>query len=137
MFVILPPLFQSNSSKGSNCELPTGKKLVEGDFTLTEVPKRTMRSQLQRYEIVACLHEEGDVRLKCTGPLTGINSNSQSHSGCVATNGQELAISRFANVAGQWTQCRRFKDGCRLINVTSDCELHSISIISVRIQSRH
>ncbi|KAL3078198.1 hypothetical protein niasHS_012085 [Heterodera schachtii] len=98
--------------KWSNCALADGKKLVEGDFTVQEVPRKSARSQLQKSEIVACLHEEGNVRLKCTG--------------CVATNGQEMAVSRFANVAGQWTQCRRFREGCRMINVTNDyidCQL--------------
>jgi hypothetical protein len=58
----LIPLNPSNiqipfPSKGSNCELPNGKKLVEGDFTLQEVPKRTLRSQLQR-----CLLQEEEER---------------------------------------------------------------------------
>uniref|UniRef100_A0A914HD59 Abnormal cell migration protein 18-like fibronectin type I domain-containing protein n=1 Tax=Globodera rostochiensis TaxID=31243 RepID=A0A914HD59_GLORO len=102
--------------KWSNCLLADGKKLVEGDFTVQDFPRNSMRSQLQKLEIVACLHEEGNVRLKCTG--------------CVATNGQELAVTRFANVAGQWTQCRRFREGCRLINVTQDyidCEIEGTS----------
>lgn len=64
-------------------------------------------------------------RWKCSTQMHRYYLNKRNSTlnwaGCVATNGQELAISRFTNVAGQWTQCRRFKDGCRLINVTSDC----------------
>ncbi|KAF7634858.1 hypothetical protein Mgra_00005750 [Meloidogyne graminicola] len=95
----------------SSCELPKGGKLVEGDFIWQDISKNSLRSLLQKKEIVACLREENNVKLKFTG--------------CVATTGQEVVISRYANVAGQWTQCRRFKEGCRLINVTSnyiDCE---------------
>nr|CAD2177238.1 unnamed protein product [Meloidogyne enterolobii] len=90
----------------ANCELPKGGRLVEGDFVWQDIPVNSKRSLLQKQEIISCLREENNVKLKCTG--------------CVATTGQELVISRYANVAGQWTQCRRFKEGCRLINVTSD-----------------
>uniref|UniRef100_A0A1I8BZM4 Uncharacterized protein n=1 Tax=Meloidogyne hapla TaxID=6305 RepID=A0A1I8BZM4_MELHA len=103
----------------ANCELPKGGKLVEGDFVWQDIPTNSMRSLLQKQEIIACLREENNVKLKCTGNVSFL-MEIDSIKGCVATTGQELVISRYANVAGQWTQCRRFKEGCRLINVTSD-----------------
>lgn len=56
--------------------LSNGKKLVEGDFTVQEVARKALRSQLQKFEIVACLHEDGNIRLKCTGAE---NANHRFH----------------------------------------------------------
>lgn len=41
--------------------------------------------------------------------------------GCVTNTGEHVGISNYHHISNQWTQCRRFHDGCRLINVTNDC----------------
>ncbi|KAH7718956.1 Protein F25E2.2 a [Aphelenchoides avenae] len=92
--------------KWTKCELGNGEKLVEGNFITEDVPKHSLHTVLQKAEIITCVRTGADVSLKCTG--------------CVASSGVHVGVSGYANVDGQWTQCRRFQDNCRLINVTSD-----------------
>jgi len=41
--------------------------LVEGDFVWQDIPVNSKRSLLQKQEIISCLREENNVKLKCTG----------------------------------------------------------------------
>jgi len=41
--------------------------LVEGDFVWPDIPVNSKRSLLQKQEIISCLREENNVKLKCTG----------------------------------------------------------------------
>lgn len=49
-------------------------------------------------------------------------------------NGVHVAVGSYANVHGQWTQCRKYSEECRLINVTNDCGFfkHSLNRIDFR-----
>jgi len=94
--------------KWTKCTLPNGKRLIEGNFVTEDVKADELKSALQKSEIVSCGRDGQEVLLKCTG--------------CVTSNGVHVGITGYANVGGQWTQCRKFKEGCRLINVTTDCE---------------
>uniref|UniRef100_A0A915DB28 Abnormal cell migration protein 18-like fibronectin type I domain-containing protein n=1 Tax=Ditylenchus dipsaci TaxID=166011 RepID=A0A915DB28_9BILA len=92
--------------KWTKCTLSNGRKLIEGNFVTDDVHKESLKSVLQKSEIISCVRDNADVALKCTG--------------CVTSTGVHLGVTNYVNVAGQWTQCRKYKEGCRLINVTSD-----------------
>ncbi|KAI1723120.1 hypothetical protein Ddc_07315 [Ditylenchus destructor] len=92
--------------KWTKCTLSNGRKLIEGNFVIDDVDKESLRSVLQKSEITSCVRDNADVALKCTG--------------CVTSTGVHLGVTNYVNVGGQWTQCRKYKEGCRLINVTSD-----------------
>ncbi|KAI6238751.1 hypothetical protein M3Y99_00656900 [Aphelenchoides fujianensis] len=92
--------------KWSKCRLKSGDLLTEGNFLTEPVPPELLRTPLQTEEIISCQRNGEEVALKCTG--------------CVASNGVHVSNTAYTNVGGQWTQCRKYAEGCRLINVTSD-----------------
>uniref|UniRef100_A0A914DZ99 Uncharacterized protein n=1 Tax=Acrobeloides nanus TaxID=290746 RepID=A0A914DZ99_9BILA len=90
----------------AKCTLPTGDKVTEGHLYVTHLDPEKKRSQLQSGEIMSCVRMGNEVQLQCTG--------------CVTLNGKQIGLTGYIQVDNQWTQCRRYKDGCRLINVTHD-----------------
>ena len=100
-----------NSISGTKCTLPSGEKVTEGNFQV-EPLSSNMPSKpfLQKGEIISCIRNGKEVSLKCTGCVT---EHTSIHVG----------VAGYVEVNGQWTQCRRTSDGCRLINVTRNCML--------------
>uniref|UniRef100_A0A914XVH5 Uncharacterized protein n=1 Tax=Panagrolaimus superbus TaxID=310955 RepID=A0A914XVH5_9BILA len=103
----------------TKCTLPSGAKVTEGNFHVQLLTPKTTSNKpaLQKGEILSCIRNGKEVGLKCTGC---VSEHTSVHVG----------VSGYVEVQGQWTQCRRTKDGCRLINVTRnyvDCQLQGSS----------
>ncbi|CAD5234998.1 unnamed protein product [Bursaphelenchus xylophilus] len=92
--------------KWRRCKLPNGSELTEGNFITKKVPAESLRTELQTEEIMSCQRQGAVVDLLCTG--------------CVALDGIHVGVASYSNIRGQWVQCRRVLDGCRLVNVTDD-----------------
>uniref|UniRef100_A0A914PFZ3 Abnormal cell migration protein 18-like fibronectin type I domain-containing protein n=1 Tax=Panagrolaimus davidi TaxID=227884 RepID=A0A914PFZ3_9BILA len=95
----------------TKCTLPSGIKVTEGNFHVVPLSSKnssTNKPPLQKGEIVSCIRNGKEVGLKCTGCVSEYTS-------------VHVGISGYVEIKGQWTQCRRTKDGCRLINVTRNC----------------
>ncbi|KAI6181879.1 hypothetical protein M3Y98_00876700 [Aphelenchoides besseyi] len=92
--------------KWSKCRLRSGDLLTEGNFLTEPVAPELLRTPLQTEEIISCKrNSDKEIGLQCTG--------------CVAVSGIHVPIAAYANIHGQWTQCRKYAEGCRLINVTN------------------
>ncbi|KAE9550430.1 hypothetical protein FO519_006345 [Halicephalobus sp. NKZ332] len=92
--------------------LPNGDVLTEGNFQVGFLGGDE-KPTLQKGEIISCIRDGKEVGIRCTGCVTEFTSI-------------HVGISGYVKVQGQWTQCRRFGDKCRLINVTQnyvDCKL--------------
>lgn len=108
--------FISNFDLGKKCQLNNGAQLTEGNFITQKVSDDSLRTNLQAEEIISCQRSGPEVELQCTG--------------CVAVTGEHIAVASYNKINGQWTQCRRTIDGCRMVNVTDECKLIQFRIFS-------